>query len=150
IAATNRDLEAMLRDGTFREDLYYRLQVIEMRIPPLRERRDEIPALTEFFITKYAGVYRRRAMKPSAALREALFDFEWPGNIRQLENMMKRFVVLQDESLILAELARLRAARVPPQEPPGPVAGVAPSGVSESGTAVAPTPAETAATVSDV
>ncbi len=108
IAATNRDLEAMLRDGTFREDLYYRLQVIEIRIPPLRDRRDEIPALIEFFLTKYAGVYRRQPIKPGATLLAALFDCEWPGNIRQLENMMKRFVVLQDESLILAELDRLR------------------------------------------
>ncbi len=110
LAATNRDLEQMLRDGTFREDLYYRLQVIEIRIPPLRERRDEIPALVEFFIAKYAGVYRRRPVRPSPRLLQALVDFSWPGNVRQLENMMKRFVVLQDESLIMAELAHLRSA----------------------------------------
>ena len=123
IAATNRDLESMLREGTFREDLYYRLQVIELRIPALRERRDEIPALIEFFITKYAGVYRRRPLRPSAALLAALFDYEWPGNIRQLENMMKRFVVLQDESLILAELERLRNEAAP--RPSAPVKTVA-------------------------
>ncbi len=69
LAATNRDLEAMMRSGTFREDLYYRLQVIELRIPPLRERREEIQSLVEFFLAKYAAVYRRPAgaAQPRAA-----------------------------------------------------------------------------------
>jgi len=111
IAATNRDLEQMMRQGTFREDLYYRLQVIEVHIPPLRERREEIPQLIEFFLLKFASVYHRPATRPSLVLQEALHAYEWPGNIRELENMMKRYVVLQDESLILAELGRLRAAR---------------------------------------
>src|SRR5688572_2226800 len=104
IAATNRDLDVMMRAGTFREDLYYRLQVIEIRIPPLRERQEEILPLVEFFLAKYAGTYRRPAVRPSAALRAILRGYAWPGNIRELENMMKRFVVLQDEQLILSEL----------------------------------------------
>jgi two-component system response regulator AtoC len=111
IAATNRDLEAMMRQGTFREDLYYRLQVIEVHIPPLRERREEIPQLIEFFLLKFASVYHRPPVRPSLVLQEALLSYEWPGNIRELENMMKRLVVLQDETLILAEIGRLRAAR---------------------------------------
>jgi two-component system response regulator AtoC len=111
IAATNRDLELMMRQGTFREDLYYRLQVIEVHVPPLRERREEIPQLLEFFLLKFASVYHRPATRPSLVLQEAMLSYEWPGNIRELENMMKRFVVLQDENLILAELGRLRAAR---------------------------------------
>jgi two-component system response regulator AtoC len=111
IAATNRDLEQMMRQGTFREDLYYRLQVIEVHVPPLRERREEVPQLIEFFLLKFASVYRRPPMRPSLVLQEALLSYDWPGNIRELENMMKRLVVLQDETLILAELARLRAAR---------------------------------------
>ncbi len=111
IAATNRDLEAMMRAGTFREDLYYRLQVIEVHIPPLRERREEISQLIEFFLLKFASVYRRPAVRPSIVLQDALLSYEWPGNIRELENMMKRLVVLQDEALILAELGRLRHAR---------------------------------------
>ena len=111
IAATNRDLEAMMRQGTFREDLYYRLQVIEVHIPPLRERREEIAQLIEFFLLKFASVYRRPPLRPSLVLQEALLSYEWPGNIRELENMMKRLVVLQDETLILAELGRLRTAR---------------------------------------
>jgi two-component system response regulator AtoC len=111
IAATNRDLEQMMRQGTFREDLYYRLQVIEVHVPPLRERREEIPQLIEFFLLKFSSVYHRPALRPSIVLNEALLNYEWPGNIRELENMMKRLVVLQDETLILAELARLRNAR---------------------------------------
>jgi two-component system response regulator AtoC len=111
IAATNRDLEQMMRQGTFREDLYYRLQVIEVHVPPLRERREEIPQLIEFFLLKFASVYHRPAVRPSIVLQDALLSYDWPGNIRELENMMKRLVVLQDENLILAELGRLRTAR---------------------------------------
>ena len=128
IAATNRDLEAMMRAGTFREDLYYRLQVIEIHVPPLRERREEIPQLIEFFLLKFASVYRRPPVRPSLVLQENLLSYEWPGNIRELENMMKRLVVLQDENLILAEIGRLRAARAAaegyerPAPPPIPVA----------------------------
>jgi len=110
LAATNRDLEAMMRAGTFREDLYYRLQVIELRVPALRERREEIQPLVEFFLVKYAKLYRRPAARPSSVLIEALMAYSWPGNIRELENMMKRFVVLQEEALILTELNRLRHA----------------------------------------
>ena len=115
LAATNRDLEAMMRAGTFREDLYYRLQVIELRVPPLRERREEIPALVEFFLRRSSRErYRRPPVAPSprAAARRCS-DYAWPGNIRELENMMKRFVVLQDENLLLAELARERSIDSP-------------------------------------
>jgi two-component system, NtrC family, response regulator AtoC len=134
LAATNRDLEAMMRAGTFREDLYYRLQVIELRVPPLRERREEIRPLVEFFLVKYAKLYRRPAARPSPVLMEALMAYSWPGNIRELENMMKRYVVLQEEALILTELNRLRqaaqiappAAPVVPQPPPLPATAPAP------------------------
>ncbi len=124
IAATNRDLEAMMVSGTFREDLYYRLQVIEIRVPPLRERRDEIPALIEYFLAKYSAVYRRPLRRPSQRLQEALMAHTWPGNIRELENMMKRFVVLQDETFIFSELQRpregvraLQKVALPPPDP---------------------------------
>ena len=112
IAATNRDLEAMMRQGTFREDLYYRLQVIEVHIPPLRERREEIRAAD-----RVLPVEVRVGVSPAAdcgrrwCCRKRCSRYEWPGNIRELENMMKRLVVLQDETLILAELGRLRTAR---------------------------------------
>jgi two-component system response regulator AtoC len=108
LAATNRNLEAMMRAGNFREDLYYRLQVIELRVPALRDRREEITSLVEFFLTKYARVYRRPSLRPSQVLIDAILDYSWPGNIRELENMMKRFVVLQDEALVLSELAHAK------------------------------------------
>jgi two-component system response regulator AtoC len=124
LAATNRDLEAMIRAGTFREDLYYRLQVIEIRVPPLRDRREEIPALVEYFVSKYSSVYRRPLKRPSRALVDALVAHPWPGNIRELENMMKRLVVLQEEALIFSELQRPRDV-TPPSVPPAPAPAAA-------------------------
>ena len=106
IAATNRDLGAMLRAGQFREDLYYRLQVIEIQVPPLRRRREEIPALVEFFLRRFSERYGRPILRPSASVREALAEYTWPGNVRELENTIKRFVILRDESLLLADLRR--------------------------------------------
>jgi two-component system, NtrC family, response regulator AtoC len=129
IAATNRDLEAMMRAGSFREDLYYRLQVIEIFVPPLRERREEINQFIEFFLVKYSERYGRPLRKPSDLLRETLLNFSWPGNVRELENVIKRFVILQDEGLVIAELKRARTvaaeyvAHAPVgQAPPAPVA----------------------------
>ena len=83
----------------------------DLHVPPLRERREEISQLIEFFLLKFASVYRRPPVRPSLVLQENLLSYEWPGNIRELENMMKRLVVLQDENLILAEIGRLRTAR---------------------------------------
>ena len=77
----------MIRSGQFREDLYYRLQVIEIRVPPLRERREEIPALVEFFLRRYAERYGRPLLKPSPAVLPALITYHWPGNVRELENI---------------------------------------------------------------
>ena len=116
IAATNRDLTTMMRAGQFREDLYYRLQVIEIRVPPLRERREEIPALVEFFLRRYAERYGRPCCKPSPALLTALVAYAWPGNVRELENMMKRFVILRDE----ASCSRRLRERDRPIEPAAP------------------------------
>jgi two-component system response regulator AtoC len=118
LAATNENLESMMKAGTFREDLYYRLQVIEIHVPPLRERPEEITSLVEFFLMKFARVYRRPPVKPGRALRAALAAHPWPGNVRELENMMKRLVVLQDEHLILGELERLRQLNLQPQQKP--------------------------------
>jgi two-component system response regulator AtoC len=108
IAATNRDLPSMIRTGSFREDLFYRLQVIEIRVPALRERRDEIPALIDFFGRQYSARYGRPQMKPSPALMHALTTYSYPGNVRELENMIKRFVILRDEAALLADLGRVR------------------------------------------
>ena len=110
VTATNRDLEAMMVRGQFREDLYYRLKVIEAVVPPLRERRDEIPQLTDFFLTKYSERYNRPVRTLSDELRERFLQYEWPGNVRELENMIKRFVILQDEQLVVNELSKPRPA----------------------------------------
>jgi len=93
IAATNRDLEASMRAHQFREDLYYRLNVIEIRIPPLRERREEVPGLVDFFLKKFNAQYGRAVDIPSDTMR-VFVDYHWPGNIRELENAVKRVVVL--------------------------------------------------------
>src|SRR3954451_1701491 len=106
VAATNRDLEAMMIRGEFREDLYYRLKVIEVTVPPLRERRNEIPHLTEFFMDSYARRYNRPLRPLSDELQQLFQTYEWPGNIRELENMIKRIVILQDEQLVVREMSR--------------------------------------------
>jgi two-component system response regulator AtoC len=103
LAATNRNLETEIRAGRFREDLYYRLNVVEVRIPPLRERRDEIPALLDHFL-KAANVQYGRAVDVGAATRQAIIDHAWPGNIRELENIVKRIVVLGNADQVRREL----------------------------------------------
>jgi two-component system, NtrC family, response regulator AtoC len=130
VAATNRDLEQMMLRDEFREDLYYRLKVIEASVPPLRERRDEIPHLSDFFIAKYSQRYNRPVRPLSDPLQEKFLEYEWPGNIRELENTIKRFVILQDEQMVLRELNR------PPLVPKPAVAPV--HGSSDSGSVAPP------------
>jgi two-component system, NtrC family, response regulator AtoC len=112
VAATNRDLEKMMISGDFREDLYYRLKVIELVVPPLRERPDEIPTLTDFFTARYSRKYNRPLRPISDQLRKLFLHYEWPGNIRELENMIKRVVILQDELLVVHEIERNMQQRV--------------------------------------
>jgi two-component system response regulator AtoC len=111
VAATNRDLEKMMIEGEFREDLYYRLKVIEAMVAPLRDRQDEIRQLTDFFITRYSLRYNRPVRPLSDELRARFMDYSWPGNVRELENMIKRFVILQDEQMVIREVSRPRPAR---------------------------------------
>jgi two-component system response regulator AtoC len=114
VAATNRDVEKMLDNGEFREDLYYRLKVIELLVPALRERRDEILTLTDYFVARYSRKYNRPARPISEQLRQLFMQYEWPGNIRELENMIKRVVILQDEQLVIREIERnMQRAAVP-------------------------------------
>ncbi|MGH7308594.1 MAG: sigma-54 interaction domain-containing protein [Candidatus Rokuibacteriota bacterium] len=93
IASTNRDLEVAMRAHQFREDLYYRLNVIEIRIPPLRERREEIPVLVDHFRRKFNAQYLRSIEMPPDTLR-LFMEYHWPGNIRELENAVKRVIIL--------------------------------------------------------
>ena len=106
VAATNRDLEKMMLSGDFREDLYYRLKVIELTVPSLRERPDEVPTLTDFFVARYSRKYNRPLRPISDELRQLFLQYDWPGNIRELENMIKRVVILQDEHLVVREIQR--------------------------------------------
>jgi transcriptional regulator with GAF, ATPase, and Fis domain len=95
IASTDRDLEAVMALGEFREDLYYRLNVVEVRVPPLRERRDEIASLAAYFVAKFNGQYgRQKQLSPETMHR--LQNYSWPGNVRELENIIRRLVVLTD------------------------------------------------------
>src|SRR5262245_35764 len=94
IAATNQFLEEEIEAGRFRDDLYYRLNVVPIYLPPLRERREDIPALAEFFLERYSDENRRDAPKLTAEVLKALALHDWPGNVRELENCMERAVVL--------------------------------------------------------
>jgi two-component system, NtrC family, response regulator HydG len=103
IAATNKDLEAAIREGTFREDLYYRLNVVSLIVPPLRERRGDLALLSAYFVRKHASRCKRvvRGISPGA---KALFEtYDWPGNVRELSNAIERAVVLGSSDVILPE-----------------------------------------------
>jgi transcriptional regulator with GAF, ATPase, and Fis domain len=94
IAATNRDLEAAVREGTFRSDLYYRLNVFPIAVPPLRERREDIPALVETLVEELGAPMRKRFSTVDAASLEALVRYNWPGNVRELRNVIERAMIL--------------------------------------------------------
>jgi two-component system nitrogen regulation response regulator GlnG len=101
LAATHRDLEAMMRDGRFREDLFYRLNVVTILLPPLRERRADIPLLAEHFLAKYMGSLGERVIAPEALDR--LVGHDWPGNVRELENVIQRAMVMAPGGVVLPE-----------------------------------------------
>ncbi|HYW96974.1 MAG TPA: sigma 54-interacting transcriptional regulator, partial [Bacteroidales bacterium] len=94
ICATNRDLKSMVKNGTFREDLFYRLNVLNIRIPPLRERKEDIPLLVHYFIKKYCTSMSRDAIPVEPAALNHLMEFDFPGNVRELENMIERAIVV--------------------------------------------------------
>jgi transcriptional regulator with PAS, ATPase and Fis domain len=103
IAATNRNLKEMVEQGLFREDLYYRLNVININVPPLRERKEDIPFLSEFFLNRTAEQHGKKILTKRAL--EKLYDYAWPGNVRELQNELERVVVLAGpEDKISAEM----------------------------------------------
>src|SRR5215471_3584557 len=114
IAATNRDLERQVAENTFREDLYYRLHVIPITVPPLRERREDVPLLVNHFVKKYAPAAGKNISRVKPDSLSALANYEWPGNVRQLENAIERAVALETAEELHVELpverARVRAA----------------------------------------
>ena len=104
VAATHRNLEQMVRDGEFREDLYYRLNVVPLTMPPLRERKEDIPRLIEHFTTLNAKRYQCQPSKLSSDVLKALLDYHWAGNVRELANRIERFVLLDDQQELLQGL----------------------------------------------
>jgi two-component system, NtrC family, response regulator AtoC len=131
VAATNRDLDRAVDEGSFREDLFFRLNVVCVTLPPLRQRRDEIPALTDLFLRRYAQHYNRPRLS-LAADTSRLFDaYDWPGNVRELENLIKRAVILGSDESVRRELADAIAGR---RAPTGPIPAL------QSRTAAPPAP----------
>lgn len=103
LAATNKDLKKMVEEGTFREDLYYRLNVIPIELPALRERRDDIPELIDYFITKFSKEMAKNKLEISKDALNILVSYDWKGNIRELENVIERLVILSKENSIDVE-----------------------------------------------
>jgi DNA-binding NtrC family response regulator len=117
IAATNTDLQIAVKQGAFRDDLYYRLNVIVVKIPPLRERPEDIPLLSEHFIKKYAEESQSENLFLDPAAMKVLMDYDWPGNVRELENVMERAVVLSPGNRLSADLFPKNITLPPPETP---------------------------------
>jgi two-component system response regulator AtoC len=114
VAATNRDLERAVASGQFREDLFFRLNVVCITLPPLRERRDEIPFLTKYFLKKYSVQYNKPHADVSSDTMRLLTEYDWPGNVRELENLIKRMVVLGTEAPVCRELQKQQNSQQSP------------------------------------
>jgi two-component system response regulator AtoC len=108
LCATNKNLERMVDEGRFRRDLFYRINVVNILVPPLRERKDDIPILVDYFLGRYCKMYNREPAKPSPKLMELFLNYSWPGNVRELENNVKRFIILGNEGQLVTELNRKR------------------------------------------
>src|SRR5688572_9840074 len=107
IAATNRDLSTMVANGQFREDLYYRLNVVTIEMPALRERKEDIPSLANFFIRRFSGELKKKIQGPEPEALKLLMRYHWPGNIRELENAIERAMLLADGAHIAVDDLRL-------------------------------------------
>jgi two-component system response regulator AtoC len=119
IAATNVNMKDAMARKTFREDLYYRLNGLSLLLPPLRERLDEIPAMAAYFMRKGAKKYDLEPLPISPALLEAMSGYNWPGNLRELENVINRFLILHDEQAVIAELDQAKGSSSSPDKMPG-------------------------------
>ena len=127
VAATNRDLDVEVASGRFREDLYYRLNVIPLHLPPLRERDVDVPLLAEFFLERFCRLKARKTITLASEARDMLLRYRWPGNVRELENFMERLSILCDHDLVRPEdlprkiwedVGRPMAAEAPAQTGP--------------------------------
>ena len=131
LSATNKDLEKAVSEGVFREDLYYRLNVVSIFLPPLRERKEDIPLLVECFLQKYNQQFNKEVHRLNAGTLQRIMDYNWPGNVRELENLIKRIVIMGHEETIIQQhlnegRTKINAKPVPvllaPPEPQPPVA----------------------------
>jgi transcriptional regulator with PAS, ATPase and Fis domain len=114
IAASNSNLKKLINEGSFRSDLYYRLAVITMRLPSLKERKEDILPLAIYFMDKYSNVYHKQGLRITDQLLSLLEAYDWPGNVRELENIIKSFVALEKESMV-SELLQKRIESREPQ-----------------------------------
>jgi transcriptional regulator with GAF, ATPase, and Fis domain len=137
VAATNRDLAVAIGRGQFREDLFYRLNVFAIRLPPLRERLDDVLPLSEVFLAEFAAKFGRPPAGISRDARSRLMEYHWPGNVRELHNVLERAAILCEGALITADLLAIPAARVAPSPEPAPVSESAPPPVAPAGPASA-------------
>jgi two-component system response regulator AtoC len=142
LAATNRDLDAAVSDGQFREDLFFRLNVICITLPPLRQRRDEIPALTSLFLRQYAEHYNKPPIALASDTIPLFEEYDWPGNVRELENLVKRMVILGTDESVRREVAEAIASRT---RLPSPIPALQPRVTAGSGVTAPPRPAVPAA-----
>ena len=132
ISSTTRNLEEEMKNGRFREELYYRINGVYLRLPPLRDRKEDIPALMDFFLKKYTSLFERPEPKVSDSTMNLLFTHSWPGNIRELENVVRKIVALGDEHLATHDLAPANGAKAQEATAPAPM-------LIESGEAPIPT-----------
>src|SRR4030088_1974290 len=123
LAATNVEIQEAMKSGRLREDLYYRLNVLSINVPPLRERTTEIPLLFRHFLQKYSAKFNKESVIPSQHLLEAAVRYPWPGNLRELENFVKRYVILEDDEGSFRELLEMASTRqrISPREEVAPV-----------------------------
>jgi two-component system response regulator AtoC len=149
VVATNRELEVAVAEGRFREDLYFRLNVVCITLPPLRQRRDEIAALTSLFMERYSEHYNKPAVALADETRRLFDAYDWPGNVRELENLIKRCIVLGSDDSIRRDLSEaiagrtLRTGPIPMLQPPvavAVVAAAAPAASAVPAAAAAPPP----------
>jgi two-component system, NtrC family, response regulator AtoC len=143
VAATNRDLTRAVADGQFRDDLFFRLNVVSIDLPPLRERRDEIPTLTDHFLRRYSEEYGRPYADVSPETKQLFMEYAWPGNVRELQNLVRRAVVLGTEAAVRKEIGlgfTVAARRTLPSGPSIEIASAAPAAGGVSAAAATPPP----------
>ena len=157
VAATNRDLERAVSDGQFREDLFFRLNVVCITLPPLRQRKDEIPALSAMFLRQYAEHYNKQPLVLAHDTLRLFAEYDWPGNVRELENLVKRAVILGSDESIRREIADSISARtrlmgpIPAlQHTPAPVAAPPPPAVPAASAAAPAAPAKPLGSLKDI